>query len=356
MKTKGFFSVIVVMMLVISSCNKNDTNDPAPSEIINLPAVTTVAVNNVTATEAMVYGSITDNGAIIESYGFCYSDRDDAPSISDDTIATTGGDEKSFNAKLKLLPDQIYYVRAYAKNSAGKVGYGNVLRIYTLGAKPQVWDSIADISDTWVVFTFKVKANLLPTKVTFEYGAIPDYGHSISYTVTNDTTGTITITGLTCLTTYYYRLTAVNAAGTVSTDSTFKTMGPSVTDIDGNVYKSVKIGDQIWTTTNLKVTHYNDGTPIPYITGKEMENTFKGAYCCYDDSPDTAKVYGLLYNWYAIEKLAPKGWHVPTEAEWIKLAIASGDASLKEAGYSHWQQWHYNSTNSTGFSALPGGI
>ncbi len=104
---------------------------------------------------------------------------------------------------------------------------------------------------------------------------------------------------------------------------TFQETG-TVTDIDGNVYKTVKIGDQWWMAENLKVTHYNDASEIPYVTDRTAwAGLSSGAYCAYNnDIYNESDTYGFLYNWYAVGtgKLAPEGWHVSTEADWEELA------------------------------------
>ena len=106
----------------------------------------------------------------------------------------------------------------------------------------------------------------------------------------------------------------------------------TVTDIDGNVYWAVKIGSQVWTVQNLRTTKYNDGTEIPYAKDSATwVNLTTPGYCYYKNmtKPDSIKKYGVLYNWYAVntKKLAPEGWHVPTDAEWKTLEnylIANG--------------------------------
>jgi uncharacterized protein (TIGR02145 family) len=94
----------------------------------------------------------------------------------------------------------------------------------------------------------------------------------------------------------------------------------TLTDIDSNVYKTVKIGNQWWMAENLKVTHYNDGTPIPNVTDK-WGDLSTGSYCAYNNNDSNIEIYGLLYNWYAVDddSIAPAGWHVPTNAEWTEL-------------------------------------
>ena len=96
----------------------------------------------------------------------------------------------------------------------------------------------------------------------------------------------------------------------------------SVTDVDGNNYTSVKIGDQEWMVENLRTTKYSDGTAIPNVTDSAKWMGFKkGAWSHYDNDSKYESTYGKLYNRYAVEtgKLAPKGWHIPTDAEWSVL-------------------------------------
>ena len=103
-----------------------------------------------------------------------------------------------------------------------------------------------------------------------------------------------------------------------------------VKDIDGNSYKTVKIGEQIWMAENLKVTQYRNGDPIPNLTDEnDWQNTEQGAYCnCkYDNRGDDVETYGRLYNWYAVDDkrgLAPRGWHIPTDDEIKELEIYLG--------------------------------
>lgn len=138
----------------------------------------------------------------------------------------------------------------------------------------------------------------------------------------------------------------------------------TVTDIDGNVYRTVKIGNQWWMAENLKVIHYCNGEQLPnvsdYVAWKDLTT---GAYCYYDNDTSHAAVYGVLYNWCAVGSqsgLAPAGWHVPNTQEWQMLieylggdAIAGG--KLKETGTMHWTDPNTGATNESGFSAMPGG-
>ena len=137
----------------------------------------------------------------------------------------------------------------------------------------------------------------------------------------------------------------------------------SITDIDGNVYTAVTIGTQIWMTENLKTTHYNDGSLINLITDNTAWSQLSApGYCWYNNDIGKKETYGALYNWYAANKtnLCPTGWHVSTNDEWITLVTYLGGENiaggkLKEAGTTHWISTTAETTNSSGFTALPGG-
>ena len=154
--------------------------------------------------------------------------------------------------------------------------------------------------------------------------------------------------------------------GKKKTSSIMPIVYGEVKDIDGNIYKTVKIGSQDWMAENLKVTKFNDGTSIPFSTKvnwKEWSNPAP-AYCWYDDNETANKsIYGALYNWYAVNtsKLCPIGWHVPSDDEWNTLTTFLGGwevagGKLKETGSNHWKSPNASATNETGFTALPGGM
>jgi uncharacterized protein (TIGR02145 family) len=140
---------------------------------------------------------------------------------------------------------------------------------------------------------------------------------------------------------------------------------PSVIkDGDGNVYTTVTIDTQTWLLENLKTTKLNDGTKIPLVTDLAdwIDLTTMG-YCWYDNNEATYKGdYGALYNWYAAknDKLCPKGWHVPNNADWTTLITSLGGADfaggkMKELGTTHWRAINEGANNESGFTALPGG-
>jgi uncharacterized protein (TIGR02145 family) len=250
-----------------------------------IPILTTTSVSNINPNSAQSGGNITsDGGNTIIVSGVCWSTSPNPTTVNNSTFGyTTIG---SFTSLITgLIPNTTYYVKAFARNSAG-TAYGDEKSFTTLPITPVVFNP-------------------------------------------NLTYGTIT-------------------------------------DIDGNAYKTIQIGTQLWMAENLRVTHYNDGsgaitfvpsgTSIPW---SNLENTQTPGYCFYNDNDQVT--YGALYNWYAVNtnKLCPVGWYVPTDGDWTILtnlfggSIAAG-ASLKEAGTMHWPSPN-TSNNSSGFSANPGG-
>lgn len=138
-----------------------------------------------------------------------------------------------------------------------------------------------------------------------------------------------------------------------------------VKDFEGNSYKTIKAGTQIWMAENLRATKFNDGTAISTVTASiQWKSIITAAYCWYDnDSIANSATYGALYNGYAVNsgKLCPTGWHIPAIDEWSQLreffidTISEG-GKLKEAGIAHWMNPNNGATNSTGFTALPSGF
>ena len=143
---------------------------------------------------------------------------------------------------------------------------------------------------------------------------------------------------------------------------------PTVTDIDGNLYYTVQIGMQCWTQSNLKVSKYKNGNNIPTgLSNADWQNTTSGAYAIYNNDPVNDGLYGKLYNHYAVTDsrgLCPTGWHVPSDGEWTILenhlsgSIVAGGA-LKSTSTQPtpggWASPNTGATNSSGFTATPGG-
>lgn len=135
----------------------------------------------------------------------------------------------------------------------------------------------------------------------------------------------------------------------------------SMSDIEGNIYKTVLIGIQNWMAENLKTLKYSDGSYIPNITDNTSWATITyGAYCWYNNDISNMNIYGALYNWYAVNtgKLCPTGWHVPSDSEWSILENTLGGKNIAGGSMKAIYEWNYPNTgasNSSGFSGLPAG-
>lgn len=198
-------------------------------------------------------------------------------------------------------------------------------------------------------------------------------------TITTSTLPTSTVTGLVAGTSATLRWTISNSCSTSTDDvvivvGTAPTCPSTVSDVDGNTYNNVLIGCQCWMAENMKTTKYNDGTDIPNVPVNSTWGALTtGAYCDYNNTPSNSTTYGRLYNWFAVDNnvetkvasngsrnICSVGWHVPSDTEWTMLTTFLGGQSiaggkLKETGFTHWNTPNTGATNSSFFTALPGG-
>jgi uncharacterized protein (TIGR02145 family) len=146
----------------------------------------------------------------------------------------------------------------------------------------------------------------------------------------------------------------------------------SAVSFDGYSYPLVAIGSQCWFQENLRSDNYRNGDPIPGgLSNAEWTSTTAGAQAVYNEDPANMELYGRLYNWYAVNDargLCPTGWHVPTDGEWMELEMELG-MTAEQANSTGWRGTDqgaqlkatssdspsWNGSDSSGFSALPGG-
>ena len=276
-----------------------------------------------------------------------------------DAKTTDGSGTGSFTSNITgLTANTPYYVRAYATNSAG-TAYGNQVNFTTTGSGtvPTVTTaSITNITQTTATgggnVTAQGSSSVTARGVCWSTTSNPTT--SDAHTTNGSGTGSFTsnITGLTANTPYYVRAYATNSAGTAyGNQVNFTTTGssagepcpgiPTITDPrDGQVYPTVQIGSQCWLQKNMN-----------YSTGNSW---------CYDDNTSNCTTYGRLYDWQTALGACPSGWHLPSDDEWTDLTTFLGGGSIaggkmKEAGTTHWASPNTGATNSSGFTALPGG-
>ncbi|UZJ42360.1 fibrobacter succinogenes major paralogous domain-containing protein [Prosthecochloris sp. SCSIO W1101] len=132
-----------------------------------------------------------------------------------------------------------------------------------------------------------------------------------------------------------------------------------------SAYSSVAIGSQVWMDSNLQVTCYRNGDPIPQVENPhKWRNSTKGAMCQYEGEKGYSKNFGYLYNGHAVNDprgLAPEGWRIPEDSDWQKLIDFLGGndragGAMKHEGVKYWKRPNSGATNSNGFSALPAGF
>jgi uncharacterized protein (TIGR02145 family) len=204
-----------------------------------------------------------------------------------------------------------------------------------------------------------------------------------------------TITVLDPNTQYYIRAYAINSKDTIYGNIVYLTTKPStqyifnpkliygtVSDKEGNSYKTIRIGNQTWMAQNLRATKFQNGNPIPSVS--DIQTWLKSSSPCqsaysFNENSDTLSKYGRYYNWQSVidkRNIAPTGWHVATENDWDTLwgyLIANGynykgnstdsdiaKALASQSGWENFDSWSVGYlqfwNNKSGFSALPAGI
>ncbi len=334
-------------------------NEITFSALALIPTLSTTSASSITSSTASSGGVISsDGGASISAKGVCWSTSPN-PTIALTTKTNNGTGTATYTSSINgLNPGTMYYIKAYATNSAG-TAYGQEVVITTLTTLPiltttpasSITSSTASSGGT---ISNDGGATITAKGVCWSTSTNPTIALT---TKTNDGTGTATFTSnissLTPGTMYYVRAYATNSVGT--------SYGNEITFI---YLTNVTIGTQIWQNTNLDVTTYRNGDPIPQVSDPTAwAGLTTGAWCYYNNNSAFGTTYGKLYNWYAVNDprgLAPSGWHVPTDAEWFALIFYIGGestAGVKLKSTNGWQSiagggggW-----DQYGFTGLPGG-
>lgn len=332
------------------------------------PSVTTSAPTNITSNSANLGGNVTSAGSspVLER-GVVYSTTQN-PTTSNTKIASGSGIGAYTVNATSLNANTTYYVRAYAINSNG-TGYGTEQNFITetAGVAPVA----AFTANTTTIkegesVQFTDQSTNNPTSWSWDFGdGSKSSAQNPSHTYTNVGKFTVKLTitnsrGSNSITKNDYII--VNSASGVlfNPDLTYGSM----TDIEGNIYKTIQIGNQIWMAENLRTTKLNNGVAINNFTNNALwQSATSPSYCWYNNDLTNKSTYGALYNKYAVDtdKLCPLGWHVSTDNNWsIMVKLLGGDdiaaSKLKESGSAHWANQNEGATNSSGFTALPGGM
>ena len=250
------------------------------------------------------------------------------------------------------------------RDNGGK-NYGFAIRLVKDTGIPVTLDSIRVTPSTASLYNSETQQ--FSCTAYYSDGSNQNVTSSATWSTSPGTAGSVDSNGLFTASSSATGTETVTASysGQQASASVYVIETGTLTDIDGNIYQTVKIGDQWWMAENLKVTHYRNGDVIPHVTDKtEWSNLTAGAYCAYNNDEGIADTYGYLYNWHVVNdsrNIAPEGWHVPTDAEWQTLVDYLGGSSvaggkLKESGTNHWYSPNTDATNESGFTALPGGM
>lgn len=342
----------------------------AASTSLNIATIVLDSISEIGTITARAHSNISDQGGgEVTERGIVWH-TEAVPTVNNNLLVSGSG-SGVFVTDINEMPNSsTIYIRAFAVNNFG-ISYSNEISFTTLTGLPTlstntvnniitetatsggdiIDDGGSEVTDRGVVWSTSPNPTL-----SDEYSSD---GTGIGYYVSR-------LSGLIPETTYYIRAYATNSYGTAyGNERSFTTLldPPTITDIDGNVYRTVVIGSQTWMGENLKVSRYNDGSPIPYVVeNAEWSSLSTGAWSYYDHDESYNGVYGKLYNWYAVGtgKLCPTGWHVPSDAEWTVLTDYLGGVSiaggkLKEVGTDHWNAPNTGATDEVGFTGLPGG-
>ncbi len=360
MKTSGMISLFAVLIIAMVALTYNSCSTKEETPTNTVPILSTRNASDITNSSAMVGGVITSNGgATVIDRGVCFGTSSN-PNIYDDLTIKSGSGTGPFDCMIVALNQTTrYYYKAYAINSVG-VGYGEEKTFTTQGGGgdlPTVTTaSIGNITQNSAASGGNVSdegsSSVTARGICWSTSSNPTI--SDAHTANGAGAGSFTsnLTGLAANTPYYVRAYAANSAGTAyGSQVNFTTTGsgagepcpgiPTITDPrDGQVYPTVQIGTQCWLRKNMN-----------YQTGNSW---------CYDNNASNCTAYGRLYDWQTALGTCPSGWHLPSDAEWTALTTFLGGepiagGKMKEAGTAHWSSPNTGATNSSGFTALPGG-
>ena len=327
---------------------------------ITVPVVVTAEITEITETSAKGGGDVTDDGgSAVTARGVVWSGSEN-PTIED--IKTTDGTGTgSFISTITgLMPGSKYFIRAYATNTAG-TAYGEQIQFETVGFT--ISGIVTEHGEGLNYVTISASGDHSQTVTTNSDGeyTLTDVSYGATVTITPTREGFSFNPQFRTVPSIIQHTTDVNFAG-------YQT--GTVEDIDGNIYKTVKIGTQWWMADNLKTTRYRDGETIPHAISDSawayysQENI--GAWTVYENDDSYGEMYGKLYNWHAVgELLCPAGWHVPSDDEWMLLQDYLGGADIaggkmkstrtEPDPHPRWDSPNTGATNESNFSGLPGG-
>lgn len=360
MKKYKYILIILGLLPILfffSACDDDGFARKIPKEDlskISLAEVSIKDINQETITDESfeVSGTIEADGrGIVRKSGFCWGTTSE-PTIDEDNYTTNGPTIGEFSSLIRGLKyNTKYYVRSYALNAKG-VAYSDVKSITTTSPLARITTLLpTEVTKTSITMGGNIteyESTVLTRGLCWAVGYDPTV-HDDTKTIEKSSINpfTHTITDLQPGVLYRIRAYAINSSGTTYGDIIqVRALPEQVKDIDGNIYHAIVIGSQTWMLENLKVTKFSNGDEITDLIDHPQE---------YIDT------YGRLYSGHAatdMRNIAPNGWRVPTDEDWHTLISYSENnaGNTKEEGTAHWLEPNVGATNSTGFTALPGGL
>jgi uncharacterized protein (TIGR02145 family) len=348
----------------------NQLTGPIPTEIWNL-----TNLNELRLESNDLSGSIPDEVANLSSlFGLTLYNNANLSGSIPNSITDLGLDDLRFSGTMICEPTnsafQTWKSTVTIYQNSGIVCEITATDIEAFSVTGQTETSTPNTSthtvDIEVVFGTDVTA--LVSTFTLSSGATAEVGATtqVSGTTANDIANPITysITAEDGNTKQDWMVTVTIAPNNETDILSFKFSEENkVVDIDGNFYKAIPIGTQLWMADNLKATSFNNGESIPLVVNdSEWAALSTGGYSWFENNEtDNKDTFGALYNWYSVEtgELCPSGWQVPSDDDWSTLAsflggntIAGG--KMKATGTEFWNAPNTAATNESGFNGLPG--
>jgi uncharacterized protein (TIGR02145 family) len=355
--------ILFCLVLLLLGCKKDQNRQ--------IPILVTFAVSNIKNTSVDSGGNITSEGSEpVKVRGVCWSVLQNPTIAHKDSTTSDGKGPGNFTSTITGMKQGAnYYIRAYATSSVG-TAYGNQVVAALPAVLPTVTTSLIVAIDAASVKTGGVVTNNGGSKVITRGVTLSNRQNPIvdnKYPLDEGGVGSFTflIKGLDADSVYYLRAYATNSIGTAyGNELAFTLSKMLLKDADGNYYRYVTIGSQVWMADNLKTTRFRDSSAIALVDGySSWSNLITPGVCWYNNDEESfKKSYGALYNWATVSsgKLCPTGWHIPSDSEWKILVDRLGGETeaggkLKETSTLNWKIPNTDATNETAFNALPGG-
>ncbi len=352
MLPKAAFVIQVIIIILTASCDKE----------VRPPIVGRTTVSGIKTHEAVAVSWIFHNGdAEVKECGFCWNTKGN-PTIDDYCIKAELTDKKITASIKDLSEGSRYYIRSYAINRAG-VSYGEVRSFITISYKLPVLYApyIVEVTHDMVVCSGATVIedntdNIISKGICWSTTKNPTVNDSKVEVGGGYGYFGAKIEGLMPGTIYYIRAYAVNAAGTAySGHAVARTFDGCMTDYEGNIYSTVRLGNQEWMNRNLRTTYFSNGDKInttnpPELNTSQEENPlYQWAYRGEEVPEHLIIGRGRLYTWHTVadnRKLCPDGWHLPTLDEWNELIDHLGGETLslrdlKWCSNFHWDPNHH---------------